>query len=337
MIKVRNKKVILISFVFILFILNSCKKTSTGVENYNKKAAYVSSYVSDFDIRGNVDNLYVFYDKDGNYLEHYKFNALTGHGLATNDFIYYYGKKGIVKLDRTKKTIEKISDAPTDNIDIDNNKLYYTENNGYLNYPHPKYDAKICQFQGDCLEFENHLSFKILDGKAYVKLNQYDKDTLESYYVLRVYDLKNKKILEESKIGNNEKLFKIKNKIFILREDKKLYNYHTKEEVFDFNIYPDLLVDDIYVDYKDEVIAVISNLLVLTNNKERKTILYNITKNKEELNLDENAFIYHSTYSKNTIKNKMRADYFENIFTNEKIQYKKLGDKYTFSETFALD
>ena len=326
---INNKKIVLLFLM--LVSLTSCKKVSETAEKYNEKSKYVSIYNSNnYDANFSLYSLVVFYDKDGNYLEDFKFKADTYLSLATDDYIFFYGNKGIISVDRKNKMVEKILDTPSDVIDYENGKLYYVINNGFKKYPHPAYDAKLCKFGGECIDFENHFSFKVLGDKVYMHLNQYNKDTLEEYYVLRVYDLKTKKILKEEPISNNATIHKVNNKIYILDENKKLYEYETKKIVYEnsdmWSFY------NIFTNYNKDIIIVYNT----KNNEE--TVLYNLTKNKEEKRLKGSSSLYITPYSKSIIQQKLNAKDFIDLSNNKTIEYKDLGKDYIYyRDTYPLD
>lgn len=323
---------------FLLFILTACTRPSVNKVKYSDKAKYVSIHQAQpgISLVGKT-NMLVFYDNEGKILENYKFEVDTYISKGIGQYIFFYGKSGILRIDKKNKIVERITDLSSDAIDFENGKLYHNINGGFVNYPHPKYKESICEFGGECINFDTHLAtFRVLKDKLYVQLNQYNEETSKQWYVLRVYDFKTKELLSEAPMSHLASIEKASNTIYILDENDKLYNFETKELVFDLGKYiENQNIENCYNEWTLE--NNYNGDLVIRIRKEDKLVLFNITKQKEEISAPRAISLNFSPSSKTVVSENMGEDTFTDLSNNKTFKLKDFGKSYISSYIFPLD
>lgn len=324
-------------FSFVIFaiclLLPACVHKHKNSEVIDKDAKYVtlSTNSSKVDLR----SIFSFYNKDGEFLESNRFDDLIlSNAIAFKDNIYYYGSKGIIKIDRIKNTIKKILDTSSDIIDEEEGVLYYNVNEGFVESSKSDYKSKICKFgEKDCISFNKMIyGFKVLKNNLYVVL-----DSLQSKdetYTLRVYDFNTKKILNEYNVPKGTDLQKADNKIYVIESGKLAYEYGNKENILPtkYENKEDILSKEDYI--HNIFLNKNGKLFMEKYNYETGTSifsLYNFTDKKEVVKISDGDGMYYTPYSDIVISMDTANNKFTDLSNNKTIELKQFNNYKTFN------
>ncbi|QUY64212.1 hypothetical protein GUI37_01245 [Helcococcus kunzii] len=288
----------------------------------NKDAKYVtlSTNSSKVDLR----SIFSLYDKDGKFLESNRFDDLIlSNAIEFKDNIYYYGSKGIIKIDRNKNTIKKILDTSSDIIDEEEGILYYNVNEDFVESSKSDNKSKICKFEEkECVSFNKMIhGFKVLKNNLYIILDSLQSD--DETYTLRVYDFNTKKILNEYNVPKGTDLQKADNKIYVIESGKLAYEYGNKENI---------LSNDEYI---NNLFFNKNNKLIMEKYKHENgnsfLSLYNFTDKKEVVKISDGDGMYYTPYSDTVISMDTANNKFTDLSNNKTIELKQFNNYKTFN------
>ncbi|EHR35729.1 hypothetical protein ACWOAQ_02785 [Helcococcus kunzii] len=317
----RNKYFSFVIFAICL-LLSACVHKHKNSEVINKDAKYVtlSTNSSKVDLR----SIFSFYDKDGKFLESNRFDDLIlSNAIEFKDNIYYYGSKGIIKIDRNKNTIKKILDTSSDNIDEEEGILYYNVNEDFVESSKFDNKSKICKFEEkECVSFNKMIhGFKVLKNNLYIILDSLQSD--DETYTLRVYDFNTKKILNEYNVPKGTDLQKADNKIYVIESGKPAYEYGNKENI---------LSNDEYI---NNLFFNKNNKLIMEKYKHENgnsfLSLYNFTDKKEVVKISDGDGMYYTPYSDTVISMDTANNKFTDLSNNKTIELKQFNNYKTFN------
>lgn len=222
----KNKSILI--FAILIICLTSCSSKNYNKEELDTLSKYVA-ITSDNNTKKCSTNI-LFLDEEGNILDNEEIK--TDSDISYNYFnnenntYYKYGPGGLIEISLDDLSVEILSEKDISEVHIDNNEIYYYENQGKVSY--------IKKVNSDfSLKLNYHIaSFQYYKEKLYVLESNSENKTY-----IHIYE--DQELIESKDVETSGNFYIINNQLYLLTNRYLLdvetnQKYYLKNESNDF-------------------------------------------------------------------------------------------------------
>lgn len=281
----RNKLIVGVSILMIC--LTSCSSKNYNKEELDTLSKYVA-ITSDNNTKKYSTNI-LFLDGEGNILdnEEIKTDGDISYNYFNNENNTYYkfGPGGLIEISLDELSIEILSEKDINEVHIDNNEIYYYENQGKI--------SCIKKVNSDfSLKLDYHVaSFQYYKEKLYVLESNSENKTF-----IHIYE--DQELIESKEIETSGNFYIINNQLYLLT-NRYLMDVETNQKYYLKNESNDFYLADTY-----HSIFNTDNGVILFDSKDNENVFYRIHIKNNEVVLEKafasiNKFLVNIQYQTN--------------------------------------
>lgn len=251
----KNKLIIGLSILMIC--LSSCSSKNYNKEELDTLSKYIA-ITSDNNTKKCSTNI-LFLDEEGNILENEEIKTdgdISYNYFNNEDNTYYkYGPGGLIEISLDELSIEILSEKDINEIQIDNNEIYYYENQAKSSY--------IKKVNSDfSLKLDYHVaSFQYYKEKLYVL-----ESNIENKTYIHIYE--DQELIETKEIDTSGNFYTINNQLYLLT-NHYLLDVETNQKFYLKNESNDFYLADTY-----HSIFNTDNEVILFDSRDNENVFY---------------------------------------------------------------